>query len=184
VTVQEKQLTVEEFWHLYEGKPFELVRGDVIEIMPGVYKHGSVANRVGTKLRVFVDANPLGDVVGAETGFQLSAKTLRAPDAAFITNAKLQTITEPNKYLPFAPDLAVEVVSPNDSAVEVQDKVNLYLSAGTAIVWLLYPNLQQAVVHRADRTSKTVFSDGILEGEDLLPGLVIRVSDLFPPQPE
>jgi len=184
VTVQEKQLTVEEFWQLFEGKPYELVHGEVMEITPGVYNHGVTANLIGTILRNFIDRLKLGQIVGAETGFQLSKKTLRAPDAAFISNEKLKTITDQDKYLPFAPDLAVEVVSKHDTADEVQDKVNLYLAAGTSLVWLLYANLEQVVVHRADRTSKTISRDGILEGEDLLPGLVIRVSDLFPPQSE
>ncbi len=179
--VQEKLLTVEEFWQLYAGKPYELVRGEVIEIMPGVYSHGSVANRIGTKLRIFVDEHRLGDVVGADTGFRLASDTLRAPDAAFISNARLATLTEPNKFLPFPPDLAAEVVSPNDTATEIQDKVNLYLEAGTSLVWVIYPDLQQVVVHQPNRTSKTILRDGWLDGEDVLPGLSIAVADLFTP---
>ncbi len=182
MSIQAKLLTVEEFWELYANKPFELVRGEVIEIMPGVYSHGSVANRVGTKLGLFVDANDLGDVVGAETGFRLSANTLRAPDAAFISKAKLATITQPDKFLPFAPDLAVEVVSPGDTATEIQDKVSLYLEAGTRLVWVIYPDLRQAVVHRANRTAQTISHDGALGGEDVLPGLSLALSDLFPQQ--
>jgi Uma2 family endonuclease len=181
MTVQENLMTVEAFWELYADKPYELIRGEVVQVMPGVYSHGSIANRVGTRLRIFVDEHHLGDVVGADTGFKLSATTLRAPDAAFISSARLATISEPNKFLPFAPDLAVEVVSPNDTATEIQDKVNLYLEAGTALVWIIYPDLQQVVVHRSDHTSKTVTRGQSLDGGDVLPGLTIAVSDLFPP---
>ncbi len=181
MAVQENLMTVEAFWELYAGKPYELIRGEVVQVMPGVYSHGSIARRVGSQLGLFVDAHQLGDVVGAETGFKLSATTLRAPDAAFISNAQLATLSEPNKYLPFAPDLAVEVVSPNDTATEIQDKVNLYLEAGTPVVWIIYPDLQQVVVHQSNHTSKTVSRGDALDGGDVLPGLTIAVSDLFPP---
>jgi Uma2 family endonuclease len=184
VSVETRLLTVEEFWRLYADKPYELVRGEVVEIMPGVYSHGSVSSRAASKLGDFVDEHKLGDVVGAETGFRLSATTLHAPDAAFISSAKLAQITEPDKFLPFPPDLAVEVVSPGDTATEIQDKVNLYLDAGTLIVWVMYPDLQQVLVHRSDRTAKTISHDGFLDGEDVLPGLKIALSDLFPPQPD
>ncbi len=110
----------------------------------------------------------------------LSANTLRAPDAAFISKARLATITQPDKFLPFPPDLAVEVVSPGDTATEIQDKVNLYLEAGTRLVWVIYPDLRQAVVHRANRTAQTILYEGVLDGEDVLPGLSIALSDLFP----
>ena len=182
MSVQDKLMTVEEFWELYADKPYELVRGEVVEIMPTTYTHGSVASRIGTKLGRFVDGHSLGDVVSSQTGFRLLPNTLRAPDSAYISKTKLATLTEPDRFLPFPPDLAVEVVSPGDTATEVQDKVNLYLDAGTRLVWVLYPNLKQAVVHRANRTSQTVFVDGVLDGEDVLPGLRIALSDLFPPQ--
>jgi Uma2 family endonuclease len=181
MAVQENLMTVEAFWELYAGKPYELVRGEVVQIVPGVYSHGSKARRVGAQLGLFVDAHHLGDVVGADTGFKLSATTLRAPDAAFISNARLATISEPNKFLPFAPDLAVEVVSPHDTATEIQDKANLYLDAGTSVVWIIYPDLQQVVVHQSNHTSKTVARDESLDGGDVLPGLTIAASDLFPP---
>ncbi len=183
MSVQEKLLTVEEFWELYADRPCELVRGEVIEAPLKGYSHGSVSSRVGSKLGDFADGHQLGDVVGAETGFRLSPNTLRAPDAAFISNARLATITEANKFLPFAPDLAVEVVSPADTATEIQDKVNLFLEAGTRLVWVLYPDLRQVVVHRVNRTSQTISHDGVLDGEDVLPGLRLPLSDLFPPLP-
>jgi Uma2 family endonuclease len=85
------------------------------------------------------------------------------------------------KYIPFAPDLAVEVVSQHDTAAEVQEKVDLYLNAGTRLVWLFYPSVEQVLVHRADRTSTTILQDGFLDGEDVLPGFKIAVADLFPP---
>jgi Uma2 family endonuclease len=183
MSVHARQMTVEEFWELYADKPYELIHGEVKEIVPPGYSHGSIARRTAAKLGDFVDKHQLGDVV-VEGGFQLSSTVMVVPDAAFIGNVKLAQITEPQKYLPFAPDLAVEVVSPNDTANEIQDKVNLYLAAGTALVWVMYPAHKQVAIHRSDHTSKTVSKDGTLDGGDVLPGLKLSVSTLFPPDQE
>ena len=185
MTDQTQLMTVDEFWALYADQPYELVRGKVVEVVPKVYAYESTASRVGRLLGSFVEAHDLGgDVVSAETGFRLSETTLRAPDVGFFSQAKLETITEDDCYLPFAPDLAVEVVSSDDSAdspADIQDKVALYLEAGTAILWIMYPDLQQVVVYRADQPAKTLARGGTLDGGDVLPGLTVRVSDVFSP---
>ncbi len=182
MAIQEKLLTVEEFWAEYADKPYVLVGGRIVEISPVGYSRGAIRSRVAALLGDFVDEHGLGDVVGAETGFWLSEIDMKGADAAFISNEKLASITEPDKYLPFAPDLAVEVVSPSDSAGDIQNKVALYLQAGTAIVWVIYPQQRLVVVHYPDNTAKTFDEDDILDGGTVLPGLSITVKALFPPQ--
>ena len=86
-------------------------------------------------------------------GFKLSTYTLLGPDCAYITRDKVESLTEPEKYIPFAPDLAVEVVSPNDKAHEIRDKVTLYRAAGTRIVWVIYPSLRKVDVYLPDGTA-------------------------------
>jgi Uma2 family endonuclease len=179
---RDKLLTVEEFWNEYAGQPFELIEGEVISVAPTGGSHGGVTRRVASQLGDYVDDHELGEVYGAETGFYLAPDVMRAADAAYITNEKLAKITDPDKYVPFPPDLAVEVVSPSDMASDIQKKVDLYLKAGTALVWVIYPELQSVVVHYSNRTSITVGRDGILDGGELLPGLKIAVADLFPPK--
>jgi len=174
-------MTVEEFWKQYAGQPYELVNGEVVETVPTGYEHGSVQWRVASALGQFVVANKLGDVVGGETGLWLSPNTMRAADVAFIGNEKLATITERAKYLPFVPDLAVEIVSPNDTADEVERKVRMYLNAGTKLVWAVYPELRQVIVHHPDGTSKLVDENGLLDGGDVLPGLNLPVKEILPP---
>ena len=181
MVLQEKVMTVAEFWETYAGKPYELVRGRIIEIMPTGYSHGAVTRRAAAILGQHVDENDLGDVVGAETGFYLSETTMRGADAAFISKGNLAKITEPEKYLPFAPDLAAEVVSPSDTAADIQDKVDLYLDGGTQLVWVMYPDSRKVVAHYPDRTAKTFFDGDILDGGAVLPGLQFPVGDLFPP---
>ena len=181
MATREKLMTVEEFWAAYADKPYVLIGGRIVEVSPTGYKHGASTRRVAALLGDFVDEHGLGDVVGAETGFWLSEIDMKGADAAFICNEKLAFIIEPDKYLPFAPDLAVEVVSPSDSASDVQNKVALYLQAGTAIVWVIYPIQRTVVVHYPDNTAKTFGGDDTLDGGTILPGLAITVKALFPP---
>jgi Uma2 family endonuclease len=180
MAVQVRPITVEEFWEQYAGKPYELVRGEIVEVTPAGISHGAVTRRIGTLLGEFVDARGLGEVVGAETGFWLAPDTLRAPDCAYISREKVQSITEPEKYVPFAPDLAVEVVSPGDTASDIRDKVDLYRAAGTRLVWVIYPALRKVDVYLPDGTAREVGAEGTLDGGDVLPGLQIAAKDMFP----
>jgi Uma2 family endonuclease len=180
MVVQERLVTVDEFWEDYAGKPYELVHGRILEVTPTGFAHGATTRRVAALLRIFVDRNKLGEVLGAETGFQLDQYTLRGADCAYISREKVQALTEPEKYVPFAPDLAVEVVSPNDKAHEIRDKVTLYRTAGTRLVWIIYPSLRKVDVYLPDGTSQEIDEVGVLDGGDVLPGLRIAVADLFP----
>jgi Uma2 family endonuclease len=183
MAVERRLMTVEEFWEDYAGKPYELNNGEIVPVTPTGFAHGATEQRAGSYIGDFVYKNRLGEVVTGETGFRLGSHTVRGADVAFISNEKLAQITQPEKYLPFAPDLVVEVVSPNDTADEISDKVELYLLAGTRLVWTFYPASRRVGVHYPDRTSKTLTADDMLDGEDMLPGFSVRVADLFPPEP-
>lgn len=174
-------LTLDDFWEIYSGQRYELVNGKAVEMSPTGYLHGSIARRVSAILGAHVDNKQLGDVVGAETGFMLSDNTMRGADAAFISKHKLAQITEPDKYLPFAPDIAVEVVSPHDTANEIKAKVRQYLEAGTSLVWIVYPSDQSVVVHLPDKTSVTLSTSDMLDGGDVLTDFSVEISAFFPP---
>ncbi|HLY28435.1 MAG TPA: Uma2 family endonuclease [Aggregatilineales bacterium] len=175
-------MTVEKFWEQYAGKPYELVEGMVVKVAPAIDLHGIVAGNAFGFLWVFNREHHLGTVYAAETGFQLGPNTMRAPDVGFVRKERLNQIY--NKFVPLAPDLAVEVVSPGDTASEVQKKVDIYLAAGTELVWVMYPDLKEVIVHRTGGESKRVLSDGVLDGGEMLPGLKIPVAELFPPEHE
>jgi Uma2 family endonuclease len=85
----------------------------------------------------------------------------------------------PDGYIPFAPDLAIEVVSPNDDAEELEKKIGEYLKYGTRMVWVFYPNLERVVVH-TPKGSFPIEADGILDGGDVLPGFKLPLRDIFP----
>ena len=125
----------------------------------------------------------LGTVLGAETGFTLSRDpdTVRVPDIAFIRRDRLP-VELPEGYWPAAPDLAVEVVSPNDTIREVDEKAKAWLAAGTMMVWVVNPAWHTVTVYRSATDIKTLTEDDELTGDDVLPGFRCRIAEIFTAQ--
>ena len=181
MTRTKTRLTSEEFARLPEtvGKQ-ELVRGEVVEMPPAGEEHGDLQFGLGSRMRLHAERHNLGLVLG-ETGFTLRTDpdTVRAPDIAFIAAARLSPGGLRPGYVPGAPDLAVEVVSPNDTAAEVDEKVQEYLAAGARRVWVVKPRIRGVTVHYPDGSARTLRGDDVLPGEDVMPGFEVRVGDLF-----
>lgn len=164
-------------------KRLELSNGVLLEMPLNGGKHGVITFNIAIYIYNFVKSNDLGIITAAGTGYILhnainGRDTVRAPDAAFVSNARLEPFGIVDGYAPFAPDLAVEVVSPNDQAEEIAVKVEEYLRYGTRLVWVLYPKTRTVFVHRPDSVQKLKESD-TLDGEDVLPGFSISVRDIF-----
>jgi Uma2 family endonuclease len=179
--VQEKLYTVDEFWEVFgETKHLELVKGVPVEMSPTGEAHGIVSMWLGFLILSYVEQNDLGAVTAAETGYTLSSDPaiVRAPDVGFIAKARL-TSPSSEKYFPGAPDLAVEVVSPNDKAGVIHDKVIDFLRAGTRLVWVVYPDSKTVMAYQPDADAHLYASGETLDGGDVLPGLSLPVSDIF-----
>ena len=139
--------TAEELLRLPDsGKRHELVRGELRETLPAAARHGSVVMALAAPLGQHVKTESLGVVLAAETGFRISRNpdTVRAPDVSFVARERMPPGGPPDGYLNLAPDPAVEVVSPNDAAAEVQ----MWLEAGTRLAWVVYPGTNSIVVHK------------------------------------
>jgi Uma2 family endonuclease len=132
-------------------------------------------------LRPVIKAHGVGIGAGAETGFLIrrNPDTVRAPDCAFIRKERIPANGIPKKFWPFAPDLAVEVLSPSDSASDVFEKIDEWLDAGTRLVWLVDPDKKTVTVHAAKRPAIKLRLGDTLEGEDVLPGFKLPVADIF-----
>jgi Uma2 family endonuclease len=176
--VQEK-LTAEDLWELSrDGKRRELVRGAIIEKAPMGDIHGAITAWLTYLIVDYVETHATGEVTGAETGFRLSTDpdTVRAPDVAVIRKERLTPMT--GKYYPLAPDLAVEVVSPGDTAGDIHEKVRDFLQAGTRLLWVVYPSSRTVVVH-TPAGAETLESSDTLDGGEVLPGLSLPVGRVF-----
>ena len=163
-----------------DGWKYELRRGELVRMPPGGDEHGEIGLTAGRILGNHVHAGRLGSVFNADTGFRLASDpdVLRAPDVSFVSRDRRPPRSA--KYLTIAPDLAVEVVSPSDSASDLQEKIGEYLTAGTRLVWVIYPATRTVVIHRADGTIEERRLGQMLEGEDVVPGFACPVADLFP----
>ncbi len=163
-----------------DGFKYELKRGELIRMAPPGFDHGCYGNNVNLPLAAHVKRDRLGVVV-FEVGFKLESDpdTVRAPDVAFVSRERLLAVDSRHGYWVGAPDLAVEVISPGDSAQELREKVAEYLAAGARLVWLVYPRTQTVTVYRANGTVEERTVGQTLDGEDVVPGFSLPVAEVF-----
>jgi len=157
----------------------ELLRGELTRMIPPGCEHGRIAMNLGASIATHVRAHDLGAVFAAETGFLLARNpdTVRAPDVAFVLASRLPG---PQRgYFPGAPDLAVEVLSPDDRPGYVREKVAEWLEAGTRAVWVVDPRTRAVTVHEPDKQPSVLDDTDIVHGGDLLPGFELAVADVF-----
>jgi Uma2 family endonuclease len=176
------RLTAEELLHLnLPAKRTELVRGVLVVREPAGFQHGDVAARLLSVIASHVYAHDLGRVFAAETGFTLARNpdTVRAPDVAFVSTARLRD-SPPGGFAELAPDLVVEVLSPDDRPGVVLAEVADWLSAGSRLVWVIDPMRASARVYRDDGSEAILDATGLLRGEDVLPGFACAVSAVVP----
>ena len=177
------RVTAEDFWQMAPAEVRrELVDGEVVEMPLNNARHGEVATILAHALVERVRKCGGGKVM-CEVGFVLQLpydlEQVRCPDLAFISDARLVGRPLPQKFFPGPPDLAVEILSPSDASVYVQQKVRDYLEAGIRLVWLLVPQSKTATVYRADGSARLLRERDSLEGEDILPGFTFRLSALY-----
>ena len=163
-----------------DGYRYELVRGELRKMVPAGAEHSELAVNVVVSLSQYVKANNLGKVYGADAGFRIGSDPdhVRAPDAAFVRQERL-TAGRVTGYWPGAPDLAVEVISPNDRYTEVEEKVADWLAAGVQLVVLVNPRNRTVTRRTLGEIPVTLTEGDILEGGDVIPGWQMAVTDIF-----
>jgi Uma2 family endonuclease len=174
-------MTAEELLRLsLPNKRTELVKGELVVREPVGYRHGAVVMNLTLALGNFVHAHRLGRLLAAETGFKLftNPDTVRAPDVAFIRSERVPE-PAPAGFAAMAPDLAVEVLSPDDRPGAVLEKVGDWLNAGVRLVWVIDPQRGLVRVYRADGTETLLAAGDALDGEAVLPGFACRVADVL-----
>ena len=169
-------ITADEFLRMPENRGAELVDGRIVEKNMG-NESSWLGSEILIRIGVFVRERMLGRVYGSENGLRIWADRpnhVRKPDVTFVRNAG-----RPVKgWQSVVPDLVVEVVSPNDEAEELEQKLGEYRAAGIPLIWVVFPGTQTAqVLTLQSRTD--VGSDGSLDGGDILPGFSLRLAELF-----
>lgn len=175
-------MTAEELYTLPDATAdrLELVRGSLVREPPATAEHGSLVARLAVRLGGFVERTGLG-MVTTDAGFVLATDpdTVRAPDLAFVARERIPAPGTAGAYWPLAPDLAVEILSPSDTASEIREKVLDYLDAGSRMVWILDPRRRTVAVYRSSREIRILGAGEELTGEDVVPGFSVPVDELF-----
>lgn len=159
----------------------DLVEGEVKKMAPTGGLQPKVTARLARILDAYVQENHLGEV-GVDWGCYLrrDPDTVRAPDVAFFRAERLPSGGPPQEgFFPGPPDLAIEVISPNESASEVETKLRDYLAHGVQRVWLVYSTTRTMVVFRPDGSAQSYREGDVLTDEGLLPGLSLAVREVF-----
>ena len=179
-----RRYTAAELLELSDGAQFELVNGELRErSMSG--ESSAVASRLVWLLSVIVNEQNLGIVFGSDCSYQCfedvthDADRVRKPDVSFIRSGRLTQEQFQKGHIPVVPDLAVEVVSPNENANELEEKLEEYLSAGVKLVWVIHPRTQSVSVHRPEGSDSRLHATDELSGEGVVQGFRCRVGDLF-----
>lgn len=174
-------LTSDDLWRMVaDGSRYELSKGELLPMTPVGVRHAIVVNNVGRVLGEFVGQNSLG-IVGPEIGFKLrrNPDTLRAPDMAFISRARYEAQGIPDKFAEYPPDMAVEVLSPEDTMSDVLRKVEEYLSAGVGLVWVADPATETVSVYHSLAEVSVLTAGQEIDGGTVLPGFRVSVAELF-----
>jgi Uma2 family endonuclease len=174
-------LTAEELARVeIPGKTTELLRGRLVVREPPGTRHGSVAARLTFLLGDHVYRHHLGVLTAQDTGFKIEVNpdTVRAPDVAFVDRARADRIPA-RGYAELAPDLAAEIVSPDDRPGELLAKVGQWLDAGTKLVWIIDPARSEARVYTDDGGLTIVPADDTLDGGCVLPGFRCALADVL-----
>jgi len=182
MTTAASQMTLEEFArHAAEHGRCEIVREELRDVSPTGARHGDVTARLHYFLCQHVYEQNLGRIFAAETGFRLDDDgklTVRAPDISFVDKSR-EAATETKHFVPIAPDLAVETLSPDDHATEVAEKVVWWLRHGAQLVRVVDPENRTVTVHRPDRSAHVLRTSDALDGRQVLPRFSLVLTKLF-----
>ncbi len=182
VTAAPNLLTPDDLLYRFDDVGVELVNGRLVE-----KPMGNVSAWVGGEIRFYVRKHDpkcqLGWPLPADSGIQCFPNEplkVRKPDFSFVRRERLPDGPGVG-WLKIAPDLAAEVMSPNDTGEEVAETVAEYLHAGVPLVWVISPKTRTVVVYRQSREATYLTEEDLLTAGDIIPGFECMVSDLFPP---
>ena len=175
-------MTADELLRLYsKGVRGELIRGELYKTMPAGIEHGEIVMKLGAELIAFVKARRSGRIAGSDSGVLLEQDpdTVREPDIAFFSESKIPAGTRVRGYAEVVPDLVVEVVSPNNSTREINDKALMWISHGVRLVWVVYPDSRTIALYTHDGPVTVLTDTDALNGQEVLPGFTCNVADIF-----
>lgn len=185
ITSEQQTWTDEAFMALPDNGRYELVNGEVIDIGNSGMEHGYLASILNIYLGNHILHRKLGVLCDSSTAFALKTGNRRSPDVSFATRERLQGLKRlPKGFFQGAPDLAVEVISPsntfpNNTFEEIHNKLVEYFDNGCRLAWVIHPDERSILVYRQPQPEKLLTITDILEGEEVIPGFTLPITELF-----
>lgn len=179
-------ISPDEMLNLPDSVAFELVEGQLVRRNMGAESSEIGARILGVLAIFFLRVGPMGKLFGSDASYKCFSKSpgkVRRADVGFVARGRLPGDKSPKGHILIAPDLAVEVVLPNDTAEEVDQKIFEWLEAGARLVWIVSASIRTVRVHRpraaANGPISILSAEDQITGEDVLPGFTTKVMDFF-----
>lgn len=181
IASEKKVWTDEAFMALPEdGHRYELVDGELVDMGNSGMEHGWIASILNGAMFNYVYSHKLGVICDSSTAFTLKTGNKRSPDISFIAKDRLKGLKRlPKGYFEGAPDLAVEILSPNNTVEQIHEKIVEYFENGTRLLWVIHPDEQFVLVYHSPSPDRLLQVTDALEGEDIVPGFSLPVAELF-----
>ncbi len=177
VKTRKRRISEEEFLRLPDdGRKYELVNGEVKEVPAGI-RHDAIVMRLGVAL--YPHIHEQGVLCGSSAGYRLASGNVRSPDVSFIRKERLPEGKLPIGFGEFAPDLAIEVLSPTEDASELLRKIAEYFESGAQQVWVVDPDARRVTIYRSPVDVQTFSGDDVIEGNELFPEFRCSVNELL-----
>lgn len=164
------------------GFTHEVVNGELILSPKDNWFHGRICTRLIIALGNFAREHRLGAVLDSSTGFWMFNRNCRAPDVSFVPTRRLQSLgfkPAERRFFPGAPDLAIEILSPNNTRAEIDSRLKDFFASGTQLAWVIDPENETAEICHSPTDRRLLGPGALLAGEQLLPGFQLPLADLF-----
>jgi Uma2 family endonuclease len=163
-----------------DGHGYELVDGELIDTGNSGMEHGGIGSLLGGLLAIYVRQQKLGTVCDSSTAFTLKSGNKRSPDVSFVSKERLKGLKRPPRgFFQGSPDLAVEILSPNNTVEEIHEKIVEYFENDTRLVWVIHPDEKYVLVYHSPEPDRFLRPQDGLEGEAIVPGFSMSVAELF-----
>jgi Uma2 family endonuclease len=179
--VATKLNTVDDLLALGSDARYELLGGELVEMSPSYTDHSRIALFIGGQLDAYSRRTRRGFTTQSDGGYLIARDpdSILAPDAAFVRRERIPAGHDFRSFFPGAPDIAVEVVSPSETASDVARKLSEYRRAGVPLVWVVSPKQRTISVYRLGQPPVTLQESDTITGEDVLPGFSMSVAEVF-----
>lgn len=172
-------MTDEELLNLPKnGYKYEFVEGELI-MSPAKLPHERIGFRLGYLIEKYLEQNPIAEIYGSSTGYRMANGNLLSPDLSVVLISRFPDGVEPDSFGYFAPDIAVEVLSPSERQKKLKEKIVEYFANGSKLVLVVNPKTRTVTVYRSPKKSETLLETKMLDCSLVLPGFTCKVADIF-----